>query len=217
MIIKAHIKILAAIWLITLLACNEKLSSEKEMYQWFNEPENGLMKTKAVNGIKLTVKYLPVEYLAYKELNGMDGYDKTVRDSIMDTYDSSYTFLLTIGPDEESGEDFDIQRLDITNYSEYKDRVMSMNFHIGDCLILRTEHGEFKPVLSAMENVYGLSKHRNIYIVFSPSHEKSELLDVQTFDLIFNDELFETGINHFVFQKTDFEAVPKINFWKTTT
>jgi len=201
-------------FLIVLASCNNELKTEKDFYGWLNDPENGFVKTKIINDIKIIAKYLPLEYLAFKELRSYGQYSKDVRDSILALYNKSRTFLLTIGPYEEKGAKFDIMKTGVHDYTEFKQRAMTMNFDMAAYVSLNTELGEFKPVLTNMENVYGLSKHRNIYLVFTSAEANGKLMTANELDLTFTDEIFNTGINHFIFKKEKLDHLPTINFWK---
>jgi hypothetical protein len=99
----------------------------------------------------------------------------------------------------------------ISKYDDYKARTMTMNFEIEDLITLHTNDGDFKPVLANLENVYGLSNSRNIYVVFAD--QVSSGLDKATeLDFIFDDELFDSGRNHFGFEKKNFDNIPHLVF-----
>lgn len=194
-------------------ACNQSFKSEQEFYKWLNDHDNGLITTRTTGSIKISVKYLAPEFLAYRELKQTNNYTRELKDSIVNVYKNSLTFLLAIGPDE-SKEDFDIMTTGVENIVEFNERVKKLNFEIGQFITLKTENGEYKPVLSTLENVYGLTNKRNIYIVFAPNEESKKLLCAQKLDLVFEDDIFLTGINHFKFDKKKLDNIPHINFWK---
>lgn len=198
--------------LLMIVGCSSPLKKESELYHWINQTENGLIKNRIVSGYSLTAKYLPTELLTYKELKSLgSGADKV--DSIYQVNKNSVTFLLTIGPDENTNQDFDIMKAGITSYEEYNKRVQKMNFELGEYLSLRTANGEYYPVLFDVENIYGLSKSRTISIVFTPLEKNSELLQAEKYDLVFNDQIFNTGVNHFVFHKKEMKF-PEVNYAK---
>lgn len=199
--------------IITLNACNKDFTTEKEMYKWMSNPENGLIKSRSINGIKITAKYFPPEYLLYKDLKTYDEFSPSLKDSLMEWYKFNHTFLLNIALDEENAKDIDVMRYGVRNYEEYKEKFISMNFDLTDYLSLKMKDKKLAPVLTNLENVYGLSNDRNIHVVFS-TDEKTGYDDFEELDLVYNDEIFETGINHFVFHKKDIESTPAIKFWK---
>lgn len=196
---------------LLLLSCAEKPSNIESYLKWLNKEENGILKSKKINGLIISVKYLPAEYLVYKDMEQETG--KNIKDSLMKAYSNSKTFLLTIAPDKEKEDQSDVMYKGIKNYKEYQERVMDMNFDMASYVTLKTETGEFKPVLTNLENTYSLSKSRNIILVFVPN-QKEDFNKVNRWDLTYEDPFFEAGIMHFDFKQQDLTNIPAINFWK---
>lgn len=193
---------------LILSGCSKGFSNEKDLYSWMNNKKNGLVKVKEINGIKLTVKYLPSQYLAYKELKNTGAKHQNI-DSLNKWYENTHSFILNIGLIEEAAADVDIMKLGVSNYEEYREKFMTMNFDMGQYISLKINNKEFSPVLANLENVYGLAGDRNINLVF-PKDD----LPAEEIDLIFNDEIFNTGITHFTFKPKDAESLPPLKFLK---
>ncbi|MCF6361702.1 MAG: hypothetical protein L3J29_13200 [Cyclobacteriaceae bacterium] len=193
-----------------LTSCSNGISSPNELMHWVNNPDQGLIKTKLINGFKLTVKYLPPQYLAWQDIKG-EQYAKNTYDSILNGYTKFRTFLLTIAPDEEHSQ-ADIMFYDVINKVDYKKRVQDLNFNIASYISLHTKSGELFPVLHTLENTYELAKHKSIYLVFADNENIKDLLTSEKLDFKFSDTLFDTGISHFVFHKADFDTVAKMKF-----
>jgi hypothetical protein len=198
--------------IILLWGCTKSIHSEKEFYNWLNNPDNGLLKEKEIDGIKYTVKYLPVEYLVYQELSKMQNYSKETKDSLIGLYINTRTFLLTIGTTEKSGSG-DIMYEGISEMEEFKERVELLNFDMKEYITLKTEVGDLLPRLSTLENTYGLKNSRNVYVVFASDGE-FDLMKAQKIDFTFNDEIFNTGINHFLFEREAIDNIPTLKFLK---
>lgn len=198
---------------IALTSCKfrpSELDTYKEYKTWLTDPENGLSKTKYVNGLKLTVKYLPTDYLVYQDLQG-EG-DIKVVDSLRNRYKQSHTFLLNIAPDardKEMPQGASVMTRDIKDMEDYKLRSLIMNFDMQHYISIKNGELEFVPVLAEMENTYDLTKDRTIYLVFS-DNAKGDLLMGETLDFIFEDEIFATGLNHFKFDAEDIREVPAL-------
>jgi hypothetical protein len=190
--------------------CQRELKDMKAVYGWINAPEHGMVKTKTVEGIKLTVKYLPAEYLALKETKE-DQAGRQTYDSLLKVYKGSHTFLLSIASSEDEVNN-DPMYQGLEDYSAYKRRALTMNFDMNEYVSIKTSTQEFRPVLTSMENTYSLKGQRNIYMVFTDTATDTELMNEKELDLVFNDEIFETGINHFVFEQSDLQSIPAINF-----
>ena len=201
---------------IFLFSCGKtQVNSVAEYSKWINNPSNGLIVTRKINGLKLSVKYLPAEYLEYKEIQDANNNLKRQLDSLKNEYKNSITFLLTIGPDDDKGNKNDIMFDGIKNYKEYSERLLSLNFEIDKNISLKTGGIELKPVLSALENTYGLSKNRTIVFAFSPTkNEKQEIENSKEIDFIYSDDLFQLGCMHFNFSGNDLKNLPLISEWK---
>jgi hypothetical protein len=201
--------------IISLSSCSGKktISDPNEFMKWMNDPENGLVQTKYVSNVKINVKNLPSAYMAYLEMKNLQGQSEQKRDSLIAYYSQSKTFLLTISPDERvKGNSGDIMYRDVTGFEEYKDRSHVMNFEFGDYIDLITDNEKYKPVLSNLENVYGLSSGRKIILVFAEKNGSQDLSKSKELDLVFTDEIFNTGINHFVFAQHKLNSVPDFVF-----
>lgn len=198
--------------LFILGSCTQQTVSYQEYMQWMGNPENGMLKKHSANGLELTVKFLPAEYLAYQELKNEKKVTQAQYDSLLKVYSKSLTFLMSIGPDEsKKNPKGDIMMTGISDYEEFAQKAMAMNFDMGQYVSLKTDIGDFKPVLSNMENVYGLAKNRNILFVFAPSELKdTTFLHSRQFDFVYEDQLFKVGINHFVFKKEDIDKRPML-------
>jgi hypothetical protein len=187
------------------------INNIEEYLKWLNNPKNGLVLTKIVNGFQLTVKYLPPDYLAYRELSEAKDFTVATKDSILSMYAHNMSFLLKIAPDEKRHRG-DIMFWNTESYREYKERVHTMNFAMSEYIALKTDLGTYKPVLSTLENVHGLTPGRNILLVFADEQNPEDLRKARFYDFIYTDEIFDTGINHFVFSKEALQKIPQLIF-----
>jgi hypothetical protein len=192
----------------------QKIDTLPVYLHWLNKAENGLVKIRYINGIELKAKFLPAEYRAYNELNGSSEYTARQKDSIMEIYKNSICIMLTIGPDERERKGGDIMTRSVATYKEYASRVNDMNFKMEEYIKLKAGAEEFRPVLSSMENVYGLDVGRNILLVFVPDKKgPNPLLSAENLDFVYADELFDLGTNHFLFSRKDIDQIPAFTFW----
>src|SRR5258705_9477775 len=104
---KRSVIIFCVITITALVGCKKQFTSESEFFKWWNSKSNGLVKEKTVNDFKITVKYVPLEYLLYREQKGSN---------IDYKYKHSRTFLLTIEPIDKK-KDTDLLFQDIGSYS----------------------------------------------------------------------------------------------------
>lgn len=203
--------LLSVCLIITLSSCkNNEPIIFIDLLKWINNNENGLIKESSVDGLKITMKYLPPQYLAYREMSSNENINNCIYDSLLNVYKWSHSFLMIVGPDEEKGEKFDVMFLNTSGKDDFTQRVYDMNFNIKDLINLKTAQRKYKPAITSLENVYSLNKSRTLYIVFTPEKENDDLLKAEKLDFIYNDEIFNTGIHHFVFNKKDIENTPNL-------
>ena len=196
-------------------ACSPRSLSETDFYRWLNDSDNGLVQTRKVNRVEVTVKYLPAGLLAYKEWKRLPGAGQGDLDSLRNLYGHSHAFLLTLKPDKEGSAPQsqlpeDVLYRGVDSYQAYQQRIRQLNFGMADCVELRTDKGVFKPVLHTLENTYGVVGHRSIYLVFTEESGQHGLFSGQPLDFTFKDDFFDTGIHHFLFDPNQFQQAPTI-------
>lgn len=196
--------------LFVQVGCVQNECSVTEFHQYINDPDNGLIKTRTASGFQFSVKFLPPEYVAYNNIKSTGNYNQNDYDSLTMMFSKNLTFLLTIGPDKSVGNKFDIMYIGINTTEEYNQRVHQLNFDIKEYITIDVDGNKYKPVLTKLENTYGLSTERKINLVFAPYETENEFLKADEIDLIFNDEIFGTGINHFKFLSSEINSIPKI-------
>jgi len=187
--------------------------SANEYQLWMNDENSGLIKKKYVNGVEIIVKYLSPEYLAFREISNDQTLTVEDKDSIISQYSNSLNFVLTLGPDDRKSEGQDIMYRDVSDYIEYKSRVKALNFDIEQSVKIRTDSVEFLPVLSAMENIYSLDTKRNIILAFVPDvGNEDSFFNSDKLGFVYDDQLFNLGVNHFVFKRSDMMQIPTITY-----
>jgi hypothetical protein len=188
---------IAVVALTSLAACGDGRTTDIHgYYEWMNDPANGCVRTSDINGVRIEMKYLAPAYLQYQR---RDGDDQGTQGN-----DSTVCFLMSIAPSDTSGGD--IMTHGVVSEGAFTARAMNLNFEIRDMLSIRYGGKEYPVLLTTLENVYGLSKKRDVMLVFPriPPYW-SEKADV---DIVFDDRIFGTGINHFTFRIRDLHLVP---------
>lgn len=201
------IYILCFIVILLFVKCSDnEIDSQSDLIHWIADEDNGMVKKTEANNFKLTMKYLPPELLALNETGANDSlgrYEKFLKE-----FEQSRTFVLSIKNNDP--------RVDITNYgitdmTDYKIRISYLNFFIKDDIYIITQSGKkIKPVLSTMENIYEIGDTKSIYIVFAD--DNAEVLKSNTLDIVFEDNITDTGISHFLFEKKFLNNTPTLNF-----
>ena len=191
-----RISLLVSVTIIFAGCKQSTVSTAHEYSEWFNKEENGCKVVRTVNNMNITVKLLPASFLALKEFESSQG--KTTFEHLYDQYKDSKTFLISFNPDDQE-KGADVMYKDVANYKEYVERSLTLNFDLESKIKLEAGKKEYTPVLSSLENTYGLSKGRDVYMVFAPTENRDELDKAPYFDFIYSDDLYQLGTLHFVF------------------
>lgn len=202
--------------MVTGSGCTNKknFTSESDYLKWLGSEESRLGKIASVNGFTIKVKYMPPEYLAWLEMKpgagagaaGNPDGDPAIFLKTVERYRQSLTFLLTFEPDETKRPGRDVMLHNVSDYNDYKERFMELNFNIENSVSLHAGNAVYLPVLSSLENIYQLVPGRNMLLVFAPpSKEDAAFYSSTELDVVLEDGIFGTGIHHFVFNRNDFK------------
>jgi len=181
----------------------------REYYEWMNDPEHGLVRIREIGDVRLTVKYLPSDYLAWLYVQSEGRSDRTFRDSMNAVYRNSLGFLLTLSPVAPEGTGRDIMLSGVSSYQEYVSKFMVMNFRIPELVKLHADGYESSPVLANSENSYGLTTKRDVMLIF-PDNPK--IWRSQSLTISFDDRIMETGISRFTFNCKQLQSIPLIRY-----
>ncbi len=210
------INALILVFCLFLFSCQKEFNNIGEFLQWIEEPENGLVKEKNINGFKIKMKYLPPEYLVSQELSYSEKHDQQDIVSIYSYYSNNRTFLLSITHPIERGTNPDIIISSSDNYSDYAGKYMNLSFGLNSIIKINGENNVYHPILASMEQTTSIKGGRTFYIVFADVNETDELLKEEMLDIVFDDEIFNTGISHFRFSKKDIDNIPDFKFINVT-
>ncbi|MEM7161707.1 MAG: hypothetical protein AAF487_04630 [Bacteroidota bacterium] len=194
-----------------LLACGEQeLSSLNDFESYINDEQNGLTRTKHVNGYFLKWQLLPNSFLEKKEEK--QGIQNDSEEDL--NRGKSIYCLFSIIPDEQDKTQ-DIVLENTMNVEEFKRKYEELSFYIQEDIRLKTGDGnEISPVLAHMEPVHQLKKGRTFNLVFAPRNEAEFSLfeHLDELDFVYDDRLFSLGMNHFVFDKKNLVELPQLTF-----
>ena len=123
------IKIAAVFLLIFFYSCGNTIKDESDYFLYLEDRDNGIAKSKEILDVEIKVKYLPSEYLCYQDMR-KEQFSTELKDSIMEYYRYNISFLVSIGPSENSESEFDITKVGVANYSEFSQRAEILNFQM---------------------------------------------------------------------------------------
>ncbi|HEX8547984.1 MAG TPA: hypothetical protein VF691_13570 [Cytophagaceae bacterium] len=197
------------IGLSTLFSCKKtSFNNEKELHEYVSS----LSKKSETDLYTVTVKYLPAEYLTYKELKGKS-YSTNEKDSLQRVYNTSRAFIINIRLKDDR---LDPLKENSAGYTEYKNKLEALAFDMESFVTVEADSIEFLPVLSMLHPTQNLGGGKSVYLLFADNEKQSGLLKADHLNLIFKDEIFSTGSHKFNFSKKDLNDIPNIAFWKPT-
>lgn len=169
---------------------------------FFRGPEGNLHQVREHRNIRFAAQYLPPDWLAWKAK--MDFQAVSV-----ETGDSAAVFILNIGPAAGSRTG-DVMTHGVSGMEDYAARMETMNFRLEESIELRVGDRVLKPVFVHLENTYGLTNDRNLHLVFEGAGLGLPQEQPEDLDLVFDDPVFGTGINHFRFQREALNQLPRL-------
>ncbi|HTF81306.1 MAG TPA: hypothetical protein VL947_06270 [Cytophagales bacterium] len=172
--------------LILLLSACSHTKTKQECLEIYKKHKEDYVVTKTISGFEVKMEYLPKHLLQDKE----------------SSKSNDLNFVLTIAPVKDYADEYKATMFEkITKFEEYKERVYNLNFSMDKLVEMSLDNtsGVYVPVLFNTENTYGLTKEIKINLVFAPKKSAEEFKSADKLDLVFADEIFETDINHFVF------------------
>lgn len=205
------VKYVFALGICLLLGCSPPIKDEASYLSWISRPKNGLVKEKQTAIFNFSLQYLPPAYRAWKEIQNQPAASAAQRDSIAKAMANSLYFIFTISLREEKASG-DVLYSGVEDKTGFEERVHVLNFGMEYYWQLQTEQGAYAPVLTSFENTYSMVSYRKLHLVFAPPDSTIRFHDAPQWDLVFNDEVFGTGIHHFVFDKSDWDGAPEVGF-----
>ncbi|MBK9288487.1 MAG: hypothetical protein IPN38_12575 [Flavobacteriales bacterium] len=202
---KRNTALLALVLLFCRCSDSAKPLRLNEMLAYANAPENGLVRSRDVQGIRTTVRLIPpqLEALRDRVTNATD------LDSAVKEQDRQLCFLVNLGPD---GKHFngDVMYSGAQSKEEFLQQAYDLNFNWEAMVSLRCGGRTYAPVLSSLENTYSLTKDRNVMLVFVPETSGDPAFyGSEQLELVIADEHLGTGIQHFTFDRAALRKVPQ--------
>lgn len=205
-------KILLFCMAFFLLGCGQKnVSSLQDFKNWLADESNGYTITRSVNGMDISVSLLPPEYMAAMDMDKKKITTSSCYDSLVSAYKYQVNLLMNI----KSKDGQNVLYKGIKDQAGYTQRLNELNFAIENLASLNSGGKNYRPVLTAFENNYGLTNDIKINILFTPTTSKDELLTANVLDFEYADESFDLGTIHCFFDKKNISGnLPVLNIFK---
>lgn len=205
-------RVILSMMLALVLGCSNTADqlAWPEYQEWLKENAELIIKEKHINQLTLKAEYMPADLLAYQEYEeSKSSANTTLFDSLRNQYVCGLSFKLSIIADNKGA---NLMYTGISTMEEYKHRVNVLNFNNEEFLALTIGGEKYKPALSLFEGYNELSNRLTFNVVFTPKEFDCGVFekDVDELTFTFEDPYWNTGVNHFLFRKTDLENIPKL-------
>ena len=197
--------------LLGLLGCGTPSTLSREQYaKWISDIENGLSHYKEVNKVQLNAKFLPSEYLAYREYNL--GTDSIPFDSVWADYKCGLAFQVTLSADKNDRRYGNLMYFDVETQNEISARIQYLSFNISDFMYLKHNEDIVLPVLSNFEGFDQLGNKASFLATFIvPDYQCGSPADsFGNLTLVFDDPYWDLGTNQFEFKRESIVKIPGI-------
>jgi len=202
-----------SVWMFVFIAsCGapEYLLPE-QLNNWVNKEENGLIRTKTIQNVKLTAKFLPSELLAYREWITLES-SHIPFDSIVNEYRQAAVFQFTMEADKLDKKYGSLMYYEAFSQEDLSYRINLLSFQIESFLSLRDGENKYFPVLSHFEGFDQIGNKITFQASFILSDFDQERFAKISHDVVFSfdDPIWGLGTNHFEFKRKDLHRIPKL-------
>jgi hypothetical protein len=111
-------------------------------------------------------------------------------------------FRISFSNSRDGDSTSDVMRTGVTEYDEFSRRVEMLCFDLPEYITLVDRGKEYQAIGVVPDNDYGIRGTRKAIVVFPVSAEE---IQGTMIDIVFDDHLLGTGINHFQFRTRDIQ------------
>lgn len=193
------------------MSCNEKKQYTWVGYnKWISKHQNLITKDRVISDVTITVKYLPPELSAYRDLKYMNDLgNQSLFDSLKYLYGCGLQFQLILEADPAKNNLLFYKTMDQT---DFKIRIETLSFKADEFISM--EHGgeEVYPVLFQYEGYNELANRITIHCAFAPTWYKCSFSELsnQKITIVFKDPYWDTGTNRFSFDSDQLKKIPSL-------
>lgn len=183
-----------------ITGCTQDSLSYEEYLEYLSNPSNGLRGDRQTESLVVSTTLLPASFRKYRLPNPASA-------------DSTIGFQVAIKFDENSRQDVskDVAIHGVHSVDEFLARIEQLNFSMEQDLTMKCSNKQYKCVLAAMDNSYGLSSERRFTIVFVPDkHEDPDFFGSEEIELIYHDRIFGIGKQKFSFTRSSYDEAPEL-------
>ena len=186
---------------------SRSVETMKDFNAYLGDRTNGLLRERTIGGVNYRLALQPADLLAYREFCAVGALQPESLDSLMQSFSQTLAFQMNLSPDKSVAEG-DVMYKGISSYDDYADRVRMVNFNMPEMIALHIGENVYTPVLCLAENTYSLTQGRNVLILFEATDLQSAMIANEESTVVFNDEIFGSGIQHFRFENDKLMNIP---------
>ncbi|MBT1705602.1 hypothetical protein [Chryseosolibacter indicus] len=197
---------------ILILSCNNKrpASLGAESYlRWISSTESNFVKVKTINNFNIQVKYLPSQYLAYREFMNSDSLSY---DSLLKSYACGLSFQILLHADKNDKHYYNLQYYGLTSEEELAARIRYLSFGIENFISIKHNENLYLPILSNFEGFDFIGNRLSFQVVFViPEYNCGRGSTLNDLILSFEDPYWSTGKSNFEFKGVDILRAPQLD------
>jgi hypothetical protein len=138
------------------VSCKKKISSNADLIEYINNPENGLVKTVEINKIKVELRYKPWQLMLVKQ----NKLPKQINGSPENTMKDKYFFVLSLSADNK-------ELLRQLPFNQYSEMVQVLAFRMmGYISLIPDDKKPIVPEDCLFQQTYGIAHANQLLIVF---------------------------------------------------
>ena len=178
-------------------ACQSSVKDWQSYEAWHADPSHGYTAHRQVGPMLLKLRHMPVELMAYKELDTDRTYTRFEWDSLHDSYGHAQYFLYEVSWNPKAMkmayDNTDLMAYGATDMSEYLNRLESFAFELGKDVCVLIDGDTLYPNLFHHERGYELGKRQRFLFAFPYKKSKPG----KEYIFIHNDIHFNLGLQKF--------------------
>ncbi|PXX95178.1 hypothetical protein DF185_22635 [Marinifilum breve] len=185
--------------------CKKKLTRE-ELISYLNEPMNGLVKEKVINGVDIQLQVKHPDLYVDQHLKAFpDSLRETKLYELKKQYEENLYLQLSLGINNN-----EILKA-LVNTPQYTTMVNRLSFGMRDFVVLTTNNKDTLLLKSCTYvPTYGMAKHNSVLFVF----DEQKIAQAESLKFRIKEMGLETGEVSFKLKTKDIKSIPNLNFNK---
>ena len=149
-----------------------------DLVKYVRQPDNGLLRTKQLNQVKIALQYKPIPFLIANELRRNTIHEEEYEQRYKELEGSQY-YNLQISMPGMQGQN--LVNYQVNSEEERQQRLYYLSFGLQNDIRLIEGGDTLRPILCHFERSYDMTPHRTFVLAFSQKTEKQ--FDDKTFIL----------------------------------